>query len=452
MSEIYIKPFAKRKLLFCIEYLLMSGAAMDIHNFIGKLPRPKKGFVWPGHKYTGPYNPLHEQLNENDLPIIGQEPVNPIDEISMRHDICYRDHPHEKKRCDNVMLEELGNIKPKNWRESIDKRAIGTIMSTKSKLGLGIKWTDSLAEELHKPIRKKFKKRFVFVKKANDIWAADLIDLRSHANVNGGMKYILMVIDCFSKYGYAVPIKYKTGAEVTEAFESLFEKETPKFLWVDRGSEFYNSDLKGLLKKYDIKMYSTHNAEKVSVVERWNRTIKTKLWKYFSANGTYKYIDILQPLIDKYNRTKHRSTGYTPIEAKKAVNHDKVFKNLFQKKAISRSTLPKFKVGDQVRIILKKKIFDKGYTSNWTNKLYSVAEVLKTLPVTYKIKDDSGILAKTYYEPELQKSDQEVFHVEKILRWKVINGKKFGRVKWVGYDSSYNSWEPEENIKHVKDV
>ena len=319
----------------------MLGAAMDIHNFIGKLPRPKKGFVWPGHKYTGPYNPLHEQLNENDLPIIGQEPVNPIDEISMRHDICYRDHPHEKKRCDNVMLEELDNIKPKNWRESIDKRAIGTIMSTKSKLGLGIKWTDSLAEELHKPIRKKFKKRFVFVKKANDIWAADLIDLRSHANVNGGMKYILMVIDCFSKYGYAVPIKYKTGVEVTEAFESLFEKETPKFLWVDKGAEFYNSDLKNLLKKYDIKMYSTHNAEKVSVVERWNRTIKTKLWKYFSANGTYKYTDILQALTDKYNRTKHRSTGYTPVEAKKAVNHDKVFKNLFQKKAVSRSTLPK---------------------------------------------------------------------------------------------------------------
>ena len=184
----------------------------------------------------------------------------------------------------------------------------------------------------------------MFVKKANDIWAADLIDLRSHANVNGGMKYILMVIDCFSKYGYAVPIKYKTGVEVTEAFESLFEKETPKFLWVDKGAEFYNSDLKNLLKKYDIKMYSTHNAEKVSVVERWNRTIKTKLWKYFSANGTYKYTDILQALIDKYNRTKHRSTGYTPVEAKKAVNHDKVFKNLFQKKAISRSTLPNSKL------------------------------------------------------------------------------------------------------------
>ena len=261
---------------------------MDIHKLLGKLPRPEKGLVWPGHKYTGPWNPLSKQLDENDLPIQGQEPVNKVDEISLRHDICYRDHSNEKKRCDDVMLEQLNNLKPENWRESIDKRAIGTIMGIKSKLGLGIKWTDGLAEELHKPRRKKFKKRYVFVKKANDIWAADLIDLRSHSRINEGMKYVLMVIDCFSKFGYGIPLRTKTGSEVTEAFKLLFKKETPRFLWVDNGTEFYNSELKELLKKLGIKMYSTNNAEKVSIVERWNRTIKTQLWKYFSANGTYK--------------------------------------------------------------------------------------------------------------------------------------------------------------------
>ena len=139
---------------------------MDIHKLLGKLPRPEKGLVWPGHKYTGPWNPLSKQLDENDLPIQGQEPVNKVDEISLRHDICYRDHSNEKKRCDDVMLEQLNNLKPENWRESIYKRAIGTIMGIKSKLGLGIKWTDGLAEELHKPRRKKFKKRYVFVKKS----------------------------------------------------------------------------------------------------------------------------------------------------------------------------------------------------------------------------------------------------------------------------------------------
>ena len=84
------------------------------------------------------------------------------------------------------MLDKLNNLKPENWRESIDKRAIGVIIGAKSRLGLGIKWNDEPAEELHKPIRKKFKKRYVFVKKANDIWAADIIDLRSHSKINGG--------------------------------------------------------------------------------------------------------------------------------------------------------------------------------------------------------------------------------------------------------------------------
>ena len=109
--------------------------------------------------------------------------------------------------------------------------------------------------------------------------------------MNGGMKYVLMVIDCFSKFGYGIPLRTKTGPKVAEAFKLLFK--TPRFLWVDRGMEFYNTELSSLLKKHGIKIYSTSTSTryeyKVSVVERWNRTIKTKLWKYFTANGTYKW-------------------------------------------------------------------------------------------------------------------------------------------------------------------
>ena len=139
---------------------------MDIHKAIGKLPRPKKGFVWPNHKNTGPYNPLHDQLDENDLPIVGEEPYNKVDEISMRHDICYRDHPNDKGGCDDDMLKELENLQPTNSRESFEKNEIAGIMSTKKRYGLGIKWTNELADELHKPVLKKFQKRFVYVWKA----------------------------------------------------------------------------------------------------------------------------------------------------------------------------------------------------------------------------------------------------------------------------------------------
>ena len=110
---------------------------MDIHAMIGKLPRPKKGFMLPGHRYTGPYNPLHQQLDENDVPIPGQEPFNAVDAISMRHDICYRDHGatmEGKHGCDDEMLRELDVLHPKGLREKIDRKIVRAIIGKKNQL------------------------------------------------------------------------------------------------------------------------------------------------------------------------------------------------------------------------------------------------------------------------------------------------------------------------------
>ena len=145
---------------------------MDIHKIIGKLPRPKKGFVLPSHKYTGPYNPLAEQLDEHDRPVPGQEPYNAVDAIAMSHDICYRDHggtKADKHKCDDEMLHELEVLKPKDMRERIDKGFVKSLLGAKRKLGLGVvEWSDPLADELHKPVRKHFQKRRVFVKNVDD--------------------------------------------------------------------------------------------------------------------------------------------------------------------------------------------------------------------------------------------------------------------------------------------
>ena len=202
---------------------------MDIHKLIGKLPRPKKGFTLPGHKYTGPYNPLDEQLDENDIPIIGQEPFNGVDEISMKHDICHRDNDTKtgKQKCDDKMLIELDILEPKNLREKFDKKLVKRIISTKKRLGWGIQWTNELADELHKPIRRKFKKRIVFVNNVDDVWAADLVEMQPLAKFNNGFKFILMIIDVFSKYGWAIPLKTKSGIEVTNAFRELWKKQSP---------------------------------------------------------------------------------------------------------------------------------------------------------------------------------------------------------------------------------
>ena len=251
--------------------------------------------------------------------------------------------------CGHLCLYVLKSLSlGKTFREILD-----SLTST----GAGIQWTNNMANELHKPVRKKFLKRFVFVRHVDDIWGADLIELPSLSKKNSGFRYILMVIDVFSKYGWGVPLKTKTGIEVASALRTIFKKDKPAKLWVDKGREFYNKEVSALLKKNNIEIYSTNNDEKCSVVERWNHTIKTQLWRYFSANGTQKYTNIIQPLMDKYNSTKHRSIGMTPTDARKPSNYQQVFKNLYLKKVKARKKEPKYKVGDKVRISIKKRYF-----------------------------------------------------------------------------------------------
>ena len=163
---------------------------------------------------------------------------------------------------------------------------------------------------------KKFQKRKVYVKGIDEIFAADLVDMQAFSEFNG---ILLTVIDVFSRYGWMVPLKTKTGLEVASALKKIFQYRKGSKLWVDRGREFYNKHVQEL-----IPLYSTENEEKSSVVERWNRTMKEKMFKYFSANSTRKYIDILDRLVEDYNNTRHSSTGFTPKEASKKKNESEV--------------------------------------------------------------------------------------------------------------------------------
>jgi len=129
------------------------------------------------------------------------------------------------------------------------------------------------------------------------------------------VRYLLTVIDAFSKYGWMLPIKDKTGKSVADAFKEIFKKSKlkPEKLWTDKGREFYNKHVKEL----GVELYSTENEEKSSVVERWNRTMKEKMFKYFTANNTNKYIDVLDDFVERYNNTRHSSIKMTPVEASK---------------------------------------------------------------------------------------------------------------------------------------
>ena len=297
-----------------------------------------------------------------------------------------------------------------------------------------MKWSDQLAEELHRPVVKHFRKRRVFVKGIDEIWAADLVDMQAFAKSNSGVKYLLTVIDVFSKYGWIEPLKDKSGKSVAAAFKKIFgEGRIPKKLWVDKGKEFYNRDVKAL----DMELYSTENEEKSCVVERWNRTMKEKMFKYFTANSTRKYLDVLNDIVDLYNNTKHSTIKMTPVIASDVKNKNTVFANLYGDQVYHRLDKPKLAIGDRVRITKKKGSFEKGYTPRWTEEVFTVSQIQYTAPITYRIRDDSGEeIQGTFYEQELQKTTQEIYRIEKLIR------KRGNRslVKWLGYPDSMNSW------------
>ena len=280
-----------------------------------------------------------------------------------------------------------------------------------------------------------FKRRRVLVNGIDKIWAADLVDMQAFSKFNRGVKYHLAVIDVFSKYGWLIPLKDKTGKSVASALEVIFKERKPEKMRVDKGKEFYNKDIKQL-----IDLYSTENEEKSSVVERWIRTMKEKMWKYFSAKSTNIYMNVLPNLVKEYNNTRHFFTKMTPTKASKKENELTVWRNLYPDHLEIRNINRKFSVGDRVRISKKKETFEKGYTTRGTEEIFTIVKVKRTSPVTYRIADLNGEeIQGTFYEPELQKTSQELFRIE----------KKKSVVKWKGYSDDFNSWVDNDDIVNI---
>ena len=217
---------------------------------------------------------------------------------------------------------------------------------------------EQLAEKLHKPIITKFKKRKVNSTFKDNIWGVDLADMQLLSKYNKGIRFLLCVIDIFSKYAWVVPLKDKKGTSIVKAFQSILKQSNkkPNKIWVDKGSEFYNAYFKKWLRDNNIVMYSTHNEGKSVVAERFIRTLKSKIYKYMTSISKNVYIDKLDDIVDEYNNTYHTTIKMKPADVK-----DNTYINA--NKEINNKD-PKFKVGDHVRISKYKNIFAKGYMSN----------------------------------------------------------------------------------------
>ena len=285
----------------------------------------------------------------------------------------------------------------------------------------------------------------------DDVWAADLVEMQEWKKVNKGYRYILNVIDCFSKFAWSVPLKDKKGETVLDAFKYIVEisKRKPAYIWVDEGKEFYNKDMTAWLKAEKITRYSTHGEHKSAIAERFNRTLKERMWHRFTAENTRIWIDMLDDLVSKYNNSYHETIRMRPIDASKQENESEVWENLFRDDEQAK-TSKKFKIGDTVRISRIKGIFEHGFLPNWTEQIYKIHKINKSKPVTYILKDlKDEIIEGGFYKEELQKTSQEVFRIEKVLRKKKINGIEHGLVKWIGYSDKFNEWLPVSKINLI---
>jgi len=238
---------------------------------------------------------------------------------------------------------------------------------------------------------------------------------------------------------WAIPLKTKTGTEVANAMSKILINRSPRLLQLDNGKEFYNAIFDKLMTKYNVKKYSTYSTMKACIVERFNRTLKSLMFREFTARGSHNWISILPMLIDKYNKSNHSSIGITPIQAEE--NPSLVV--LKQRNIVNRKI--KFKINDKVRISTQKGVFTKGYLPNWSSEIFKIVKINKTLPTTYQLEDYTGKpVAGCFYSEELSKTYfPDDYLVEKIIRKK---GDKIF-IKWLGFDKLHNSWIKANDLK-----
>ena len=438
---------------------------IDIHKAVISNPisknllKPWGSFAKPNslrsklfNKYTDPGNPIEKQVDFH--PLTGQiykvhdPPLSNNDRCSMLHDIDYtvaqnvgqnpKDVKNRKLEADDRWLNCF------KVRTPYDALAYSAI-KTKRKLGLGNNFTmEDLSNELNKPTIQKFERQKIIVNHINEIHSTDLVDMSQYSKMNKGYKYIFTNIDVFSKIAYAFPLKSKKIQEIKPCFEKIFEKNKPKFIWSDKEPAFLSKEMQQFFKNSNVKIYHTNSHLKAVVIERLNKSLRELMMKEFTKNNSTIWYNILPKLIKIYNNRYHSTIKMKPIQVNK--NNEKYIKeNIYTYNKTTK--IPKLKIGDLVRISLKRRpIFDKASGNiKWSEELFKIHSINRSNVITYKIKDlNDEIIKGQFYEKELQKTKNasQVYIIEKIIR----KNKNRYLVKWRSYSNEFNSWINKDDI------
>ena len=311
---------------------------------------------------------------------------------------------------------------------------------------------------LNRVARQRFPRNRTVVEGLDDLWDADLADVQDLHKENDNNKYLLVVIDVFSRYMWVRPLKTKFAKEVSSAFETIFaEGRKPNRVRSDLGKEFHNKKVRDTLSQHGVQLIAASNH--AVFAERGIQTLKSKLFRYLIQRNNLRYIDVLQDLVKSYNHTIHSSIGRPPATVtKQSESEVRLEEYRRRRKPKNDSGHPrqeiKFKVGDKVRVSFRKEPFDREYSQKWSGEVFTVAGVRRrnTIPV-YKLKDWYGEPVNgTFYTQELQKvdvTDRTIFKVEKVVKRRRRGGRNQVLIKWKYWPAKFNTWENEDQVKEI---
>lgn len=324
-----------------------------------------------------------------------------------------------------------------------------------------IDWLESQdAYNSHKLVRRRFPRRIYNAENIDDVWEADLMDVRSLSTYNDNYTYLLACIDVLGKFAWVEALLDKTSKSVARAFERILSRcgnRKPKLLQSDLGKEFVGADMQKTLKNHDITYRVVRNPDtKAAIVERFIRTFKERMYRYFTHKKTRRYVDVLQQIVESYNNSKHSAIKMIPalVNSKNAAEVRSNLQHKYGDKIPIRE--PKYSVGDLVRISRARNIFAKGYEGGWTVELFKISGISRVRhPHVYFLKDlaDEEI-GGFFYEEELSRVkkdlDKEVFEIDQVLETRGRGANRKFLVSWVGFPAKFNSWVYAKDVKKLQ--
>ena len=293
-----------------------------------------------------------------------------------------------------------------------------------------------------------------------DVSECDLLDVQSYAKHNDNYKYILCVMDVFTKFLFLNPVKKKSGPAVTTSFRSIFDddpkKQSQRPVWVrtDKGKEFLNKDFQDMLRDEGIQFQVCRDPDvKCAVVERAQRTIRDRLYKYLTYKNTFRYIDVLPKFVRAYNDTVHSTTGMAPS---RVTDSDvlAIWRRLNRRRRRIRVAKVRFSVGQHVRISREKMKFAKGGEQTFSTEIFRVTKVIERKPrPVYELEDlNKTPIEGQFYAEELTPvriTEETAYKIDKIIDKRVRRGIREYLVRWKGYGKDFDSWIPASSVKDI---